>query len=112
MANGPNSVSLTVDTSNNYSFSGGNQGNGNVTYSKGSGQAAITVTLSAPNGYNITDVTFTGSGSSQFSRNLTGNGRGAVILDTCNDVANVDYTVIVTAPNGTEIPCHPKIINL
>jgi hypothetical protein len=112
MSNGPNSVSLTVNADNSYSFSGGNQGNGNVTYSKGGGQAAITVTLSAPNGnYNITDVTFSGTGASQFSRNLTGNGRGAVILDTCSDVADVDYTVIVTAPNGAQIPCHPKIVN-
>jgi hypothetical protein len=111
MPNGPNSVSLTVNADNTYSFSGGNQGNGNVTYAKGQGQAAITVTLSAPNNYNITDVTFSGPGEDQFSRQLTGNGRGAVILDKCSAVADVDYIVVVTAADGTIINCHPKIVN-
>ncbi len=111
MPNGPNSVSLTVNADNTFSFSGGNQGGGNVTYQKGKGQAAITVTLTAPNNYNITDVTFSGPGEDQFSRLLTGNGRGAVIQDTCRDTADVDYIVVVTAANGTIINCHPKIIN-
>jgi hypothetical protein len=112
MSNNPNSVNLTVNADNSYSFSGGNQGDGNVIYIQGGGQAAIQVDLSAPSGYKITSVNFSGTGSDNFSYHITQNGGGAVIQDTCNDVADVDYTVNVSSSTGANIPCHPNIKNI
>ncbi len=111
MSNSPNRVTLTVNSDDTYVFSGGNQGNGNVTYSVGGGQAAITIDLVAPRGYSIASIDFDGTGVDNVRYNITQNGGGAVIIDTCNTPATVDYTVNVTTSGGGSIPCHPRIVN-
>jgi hypothetical protein len=42
---------------------------------------------------------------------VTGNGQSATITNPCTAAANVDYTVNVVASDGTNIACHPKIVN-
>ena len=118
MPNGPRNVTLTVDATNDFQFSGGTQGNGDCNNAVGQGAAPVLVTLSAPAGYRIRGmndeppgVQLSGTGSSQMSSRVTGNGQTATITNPCTAAANVDYTVNVTAPDGANIACHPKIVN-
>lgn len=111
MPNGPHNVDLTVDASNQYQFTGGNQGNGNCRNAVGQGAGPVQVTLGAPAGYKITSVTLSGTGAGQMNSQVTGNGQSAVITNPCRDPADVDYTVNVTTSSGAVISCHPKIVN-
>lgn len=111
MPNGPHNVDLTVDAQNQYQFAGGSQGNGNCENRVNQGAAPVQITLDAPNGYKITSVPLSGTGSDQMSSHVTGQGKSAMITNPCTAPANADYTVNVQAPNGTIIPCHPKIVN-
>jgi hypothetical protein len=118
MPNGPRNVTLTVDSTNGYQFNGGTQGNGDCNNAVGQGAAPVLVTLSAPAGYRIrgmndepSGVQLSGTGSSQMNSQVTGNGRSATITNPCTAAADVDYTVNVAAPDGTNIACHPKIVN-
>lgn len=113
MSNSPNNVSLTVTPAYTYSYSGGNQGNGNVTFKKGGGQAAVTVSLTAPDGFKCVSVDFSGQGSDDFNYQITGNGKGVVIIDKCNEIADVKYTVnVVESSTGTNVACDPQIKNV
>ena len=56
-------------------------------------------------------VQLSGTGTSQMSSHVTGNGQSATIANPCTAPANVDYTVNVAASDGTNIACHPKIVN-
>jgi hypothetical protein len=118
MPNGPRNVTLTVDSQNGYSFTGGTQGNGDCNNAVGQGAAPVLVTLSAPAGCRIRGmndeppgVQLSGTGSSQMNPQVTGNGQSATITNPCTAAANVDYTVNVVASDGTNIACHPKIVN-
>ena len=114
MPNGPHNVTLTVDSSNNFQFTGGSDGRGKCENRVGQGAAPVQITLSAPNGYQITSVGLVdeeGSGSSQMRTQVTGQGQSAVITNPCTANANVEYTVNVQTSGGTTIPCHPKIVN-
>lgn len=118
MPNGPHNVDLTIDASNNYSFSGGSDGKGNCNNRVGQGAGPVQVTLHAPDGYRINDmtavprgITLSGAGSSQMDPHVTGNGQSANIINPCASSADVDYTVNVKASDGTIIACHPKIVN-
>jgi hypothetical protein len=111
MPNGPHNVDLTVNSSSQYEFTGGNEGNGNCSNAVDQGAAPVQITLSAPNGYRITSVDLAGSGSSQMRTQVTGQGQSAVIINPCTAPADVDYTVNVTTAAGVSIPCHPRIVN-
>jgi hypothetical protein len=118
MPNGPRNVTLTVDSTNGYAFTGGTQGNGDCNNAVGQGAAPVLVTLSAPAGYRIRGmndeppgVQLSGTGSSQMNSQVTGQGQSATIANPCTAAANVDYTVNVVASDGTNIACHPKIVN-
>jgi hypothetical protein len=111
MPNSRHNVDLTVDSSNQYQFTGGSDGHGNCNNRVNQGAAPVQVTLLAPNGYRITSVDLSGSGSSQMSAQVTGQGQSAVVTNPCTSSADVDYTVNVAVPGGGNIPCHPKIVN-
>jgi len=114
MPNGPHNVTLTVDSSNQYGFIGGNDRNGNCRNTVGQGAAPVQITLCAPDGYQITSVGLVdvqGSGSSQMRTQVTGRGQSAVITNPCTADADVEYTVNVQTAGGATIPCHPKIVN-
>lgn len=118
MPNGPQNVDLTVEGVGNFHFTGGNEGNGNCSSPHGQGAAPVLVTLIAPAGYRIRDMSDTppgvelsGPGVEQMSAHVAGNGASATISNTCVAPAQVDYFVNVRAPDGTPIRCHPKIVN-
>jgi len=118
MPNGPRNVTLTIDATNHYRFDGGTQGNGDCRNAVGQGAAPVLITLSAPAGYCIRGmsdeppgVQLSGTGTSQMNSQVTGNGQSATIANPCTAPANVDYTVNVVASDGTNIACHPKIVN-
>ena len=118
MPNGPNNVDLTIDSSNGYEFSGGNQGSGNCQNTVGQGAAPVLLTLSAPTGYSIRamndtppGVQLSGTGAGQMNATVTGQGQSATITNPCTSAADVDYTVNVKTASGGNIACHPKIVN-
>jgi hypothetical protein len=118
MPNGPHNVNLTIDASNNYQFSGGSDGKGRCENRVNQGAAPVLITLSAPAGYRINDmsatppgVTLSGTGDSQMNSHVTGNGQSANITNPCTAPADVDYTVNVRAADGLIVSCHPKIVN-
>jgi hypothetical protein len=118
MPNGPHNVDLTIDANKQYQFAGGSQGNGNCQNSVGQGASPVLITLDAPAGYKIRDMSdnppgiqLSGSGTSQMGAHVTGNGGSANITNTCEAAADVDYTVNVKAADGSNIACHPKIVN-
>jgi len=118
MPNGPCNVTLTIDATNGYQFAGGTQGNGDCFNSVGQGAAPVLITLSAPARYRIRGmsdqppgVQLSGTGTSQMNSHVTGNGQSATITNPCTAPADVDYTVNVAASDGTNIACHPKIVN-
>lgn len=118
MPNGQHNVDLTIDAAGRYQFTGGSQGNGNCQNSVGQGAGPVLVTLQAPAGYDIRDmsddppgVQLSGSGTSQMGAHVAGNGNSATITNTCVAAADVDYTVNVKTPDGSNIACHPKIVN-
>ena len=118
MPNSPHNVDLRIDESNQYSFSGGSEGNGNCRNVAGQGAAPVQITLKAPAGYRIRamsdsppGVGLTGDGEGQMKPSVSGQGQSANIANTCVDPADVDYTVNVETPNGGNIACHPRIVN-
>jgi hypothetical protein len=118
MPNGPHNVDLTIGAGNQYQFTGGSQGNGNCQNGVGQGASPVQVTLAAPAGYKIRDMSdnppgiqLSGTGTSQMGAHVAGNGGSATITNTCVDAADVDYTVNVKAADGSNIACHPKIVN-
>ena len=118
MPNSPHNVDLHIDASKQYSFSGGNEGNGNCSNAIGQGAAPVQITLDAPQGYRIRamsdsppGVGLAGTGTGQMNPSVSGQGRSANITNTCKDPADVDYTVNVETPSGGNIACHPKIVN-
>lgn len=111
MPNGPHSVDLSVSSSTQYQFTGGNDGSGNCSNAVGQGSAPVRITLSAPSGYKITSVDLSGSGRSQMTTKVTHKGQSAVITNPCTAAADVDYTVNVATPGGGNVACHPKIVN-
>ena len=118
MPNGPHNVDLTVDATHQYQFTGGSQGNGDCRNTVGQGAAPVLITLIAPAGYSIRDmsdnppgVQLSGSGSSQMRPSVAGVGQSATIINPCTAAADVDYTVNVKASDGTNIACHPRIVN-
>jgi hypothetical protein len=119
MPNGPHNVDLTIDASRRYQFTGGNDGNnGNCRNAHGEGAAPVLITLDAPAGYKIRDmsdnppgVELSGTGTDQMGAHVAGNGASATITNTCVAPADVNYTVNVKAADGSNIACHPKIVN-
>jgi len=118
MPNSPHNVDLHVDASNQYSFSGGSEGNGNCRNEVGQGAAPVQITLKAPDGYRIRamsdsppGVGLAGKGAEQMKPSVAGHGRSANIANPCKDPADVEYTVNVETPDGGNIACHPKIVN-
>jgi len=118
MPNSPHNVDLRIDASNQYSFSGGSEGNGNCFNAIGQGAAPVQITLEAPVGYRIRamsdsppGVGLAGNGAEKMKPSVAGNGRSANIANPCVDPADVEYTVNVETPDGGNIPCHPRIVN-
>lgn len=118
MPNSPHNVSLRIDASNQYSFSGGSDGSGNCRNAVGQGAAPVQVTLDAPTEYRIRamsdsppGVGLTGIGTGQMRPSVSGQGQSANIANTCVAQADVDYTINVETPNGGNLACHPKIVN-
>jgi len=127
---GPNSVNLDVRntatgpapgytqvTASNgaayyYKYTGGSDGNGNVTVKVGTGQAAITVTVGSDPRYSITNITFNPT-TSGFTWHGGGSAHVGVIVDPANVVEDVKYTCIVTDSTANcTIPCDPVIHNV
>ncbi len=113
MANSDQNVTLTVDASYNWSYSGGNDGGGgNVKNKTNDGKADIDITLSAPNGFNIVSVDISGPGSEQMSRSITGGGKKAKINNPCTAPADAYYQVnVVDSSTGTTVACDPRVVN-
>lgn len=118
MPNGTHNVVLTFYPPSNYSFSGGSDGKGKCENRVNQGAAPVQITLTAVDGCSINDmsadppgIVLSGPGSSQMRATVTGNNLAAIITNPCTSTADVDYTVNVMTPNGTVIPCHPKIVN-
>ena len=118
MPNSPHNVDLSIDASNQYSFSGGSEGNGSCRNVVGQGAAPVQVTLDAPAGYRIRamgdsppGVGLTGTGTGQMRPSVSGQGQSANIANTCMAQADVDYTINVETPDAGNLACHPKIVN-
>jgi hypothetical protein len=118
MANGPHSVRLTIYASGTYKFTGGTDGKGNCRNKVGKGKAPVLITLDAPAGYRINamgavprGVKLSGTGQSKMKAHVAGNGQSATITNPCKAKAKVKYVVKVTAPDGSIVSCHPKIVN-
>jgi hypothetical protein len=97
-----------------YKFSGGDQStnNGDVTVTKGAGQASINVHVGTDRRYGITNVTFNPT-DSQFTWHAGGNAAVAVILDTAVAIASVKYSVIVSdSVANCTVTCDPMIKNV
>jgi hypothetical protein len=97
-----------------YKFIGGNtpSNNGDVSVTKGGGQAAITVHVGTDPRYSITNVSFSPT-DSQFSWQAGGNAAVVVIHDTAVEVASVEYTCTVTDSTANcTVQCHPVIQNV
>ncbi|MBP7370251.1 MAG: hypothetical protein KA902_02315 [Arenimonas sp.] len=109
MSNKDHNITLNVDASGNYSYTGGNDGgNGDVVNKKGGGPANMHVTLEAPSGFNITNVELSAPGINW----KIPNGKKVKIDNDCKYDVDVKYSIIVTdTSTGNEIFCDPKIIN-
>jgi hypothetical protein len=98
----------------NYRFSGGNGPNpGDVRNDVGTGAAPVIITLSPLAGYSIRDmsdnpngVQLAGDGTDQMVPTVSGS-NVARIDNSCARGANVEYTINVRAPSGTNIACPP-----
>jgi len=123
MSNKDHNISLSVmpSQSPDYQFAGGNgRKPGDVESGMGQGVVHIFVQLvNPPSGYRIRDmnenppgVQFAGTGVGQLSADLQNDGR-AKITNKCEAgvYVDVDYTINVSGPGGTNIACHPKIVN-
>lgn len=111
MPNSDQQISLSVQDGN-YSYSGGNQGNGNVENKIGQGPSKIHVSLNAASNYFIKTVQFQGAGQENFSFDVKGNERRVDIDDSCQSAADVKYTVVVGDSNGgPDVQCDPRVIN-
>jgi len=96
-----------------YKYSGGSDGNGNVTEytDDGSGQGTITVTATSPS-YPITGVTFTGDTHGDLSWAFGSSNLIAVITDTNVDNENASFCVTATDPQANcTFNCDPGITN-
>lgn len=112
MPNSDQQISLSVQNGN-YSYSGGNKGNGNVENKVGQGPSKIHITLNAGSNYFLKNVQFQGSGQENFSFDIKGNERRVDINDNCQSSADVKYTVIVgDNTGGPDVLCDPKIVNV
>ena len=112
MANKDHKITLTVDASYNWSYSGGNDGGGNVKNKSKDGKADIDISLSAPNGFSIVSIDISGEGSGQMSYKIIGGGKKAKIDNPCTEDADVYYQVnVVDSSTGTDVACDPKIVN-
>lgn len=111
MPNGQHKVTLTVDSSNRFQFTGGTDRHGKCENRVRDGAAPVKITLAAPEGYTITSVDLVGKGSAQMKADVIGDGKSAKIDNKCEDKADVEYTVNVTTSGGINIPCHPRIVN-
>ena len=110
MSNSEHKITLTVDA-NGYSYSGGNDGGkGNTKNDIGKGAGNVQITLEAPNGYKITDVRLSGTGTNNLNWKIQ-NDKKVKIDNSCATAADVKYSVIVVDSTGNEIDCDPKIIN-
>ena len=112
MSNKDHKITLTVDASYSWSYSGGNDGGGNVKNKAKDGKADVDITLSAPDGFSIVSVDISGPGSGQMSFKITGNGKKAKIDNPCTEAADVYYQVnVVDSSTGTNVACDPRIVN-
>ena len=112
MSNSDHKITLTVDANYNWSYSGGNDGGGNVKNKTKDGKADVDITLSAPNEFSIVSVEISGEGSEQMSYKITGNGKKVKIDNPCTAAANAYYQVYVfNISTATNIACDPRIIN-
>jgi len=114
-SNGSDGYTNTTASNNavySYQYTGGNGGNGNVNVTHGSGNAAITVSLTSDPRYSISNIVFSGDTLGQFSWHAGGHANVAVITDRNSDVADVKYTTIVTDSTAScTFPCDPTIKN-
>lgn len=101
-----------------YKYTGGNRlaNNGSVEFSRGGGNAAVTVNFATTTDtrYRFSGdcIAFTGDNANQLS--TRGNApRTRVINDTCTVQINAHYKVTVTDTTAnTTIPCDPMIVNV
>ena len=104
----------SISTSYGYKFSGGSDGNGNVTEytDDGSGQGTITVTSGGDPRYIINNVQFIGDNHTDMSWTHGAASNIAIITDSNVDNENVYYNVTVqdTTANCLFI-CDPDINN-
>jgi hypothetical protein len=115
-ATGPAPGYSQVTASNNtvyyYKYTGGSDGNGNLTVKVGTGQAAITVTVGSDPRYSITNITFNPT-TTHFTWHGGGHAAVAVIVDPASIVEEAKYTCIVTDSTANcTIPCDPVIRNV
>jgi hypothetical protein len=110
MSNSDHHIQLTIDENYNYHYSGGNEGNGNVSNKTKGGPSKIMITIET-DGYELVDVHFSGTGQNNFSYKLNGK-KKITIDDTCNSDADVKYTVnAVQTSTGRNVACDPRITN-
>ena len=111
-ASGYTQVTASNGTTYYYKYSGGSDGNGNLTVKVNSGQAAINVTVGGDSRYSITNITFNPS-TTHFTWHAGGHAAVAVIVDPANVVEEAKYTCIVTDSTANcTIPCDPVIRNV
>jgi hypothetical protein len=115
-ASGPAAGYIQVKASNGdiyyYKYTGGSDGNGNVTATVGAGQAAINVTVGSDPRYSITNIVFYPA-DNQFTWHAGGHAAVAVIVDTAVVITSVKFTTIVTdSVAKCWIPCDPMIQNV
>lgn len=111
-SNGYKDVTASNGQTYSYKYTGGSDGNGNVSVRVGGGQAAVNVALNSDARYSISNITFNPT-DTQFSWHAGGNAAVAVIVDTAVSVASVKYTAIVTDSTANcTVPCDPMIQNV
>jgi hypothetical protein len=112
MPNSDQQITLNVNDDHSWSYSGGNDGNGNVSNKVGQGPSKLHITLNASANFEIVNADFSGTGLSNFTQRVHSQGRKLQIDNTCASAADVYYQVNVKdTSNGNIILCDPKIVN-
>lgn len=97
-----------------YRYSGGSDGNGNVTETVNAGSGTIAVTLKSDARYQISGVLFSGNASRDLSTQPVANTPTRLIITDLDTSAGTSYykiTVSDTAANCT-FDCDPQITNV
>jgi hypothetical protein len=101
-----------------YRYTGGSDGQGNVTANVGGGSVTITVSIVATDArYKITGVPLNdpavGSGHAQLAKSIAGSGRTATITDVATERDDASYCITVTDMSAScTIACDPRITNV